>query len=234
MLKTVKLRAGYGKVMILQGVDFHIGKKEIISIIGRNGVGKSTLMKTLIGEVPVSSGSIEFAGKDCTKLKAYERAQLGMGYIPQGHGVFPLLTVEENLLVGQCINGNKQTTKKHMELVYDYFPRLKERRTQRAGTMSGGERAMLSIARILIGEPSLILFDEPSEGVQPNIVELIGEIILKINADLGVTILLVEQNIGLVQQVSEKAYVIDKGLIAHELDKAMINDNETTKRLLAV
>lgn len=234
MLKTKGLVSGYGKVMILQGVDFHIEPKERVSIIGRNGVGKSTLMKTLIGLVPTSEGEIEFAGESLSKCRAYQRAEKGIGYVPQGHGIFPLLTVEENLLVGELIKGDKKTTIEHMESVFDYFPRLKERRKQRAGTMSGGEQAMLSIGRVLIGKPSLLLFDEPSEGVQPNIVELIGDIIIRINEEMGITILMVEQHIGLVQQVSQRGYVMDKGIINCEVSKEDLHNNQMTQKLLCV
>lgn len=234
MLKARDLISGYGKTMILQGINIDITSREIVSIIGRNGVGKSTLMKTLIGVIPVHKGNIEFNNSDISKQKAYERAGIGIGYVPQGHGIFPLLTVEENLAIGELINGNKGTTNRHFEVVYELFPRLKERRKQHAGTMSGGEQAMLSIGRVLIGRPSLILLDEPSEGVQPNIVEQIGETILRVNSELGVTILIVEQHIGLVQHVSQRGYVMDKGIVTHSLTKEKINDNNLIQKLISV
>ena len=189
MLKTENLVSGYEKVMILHGVNIELNEGEIVSVIGRNGVGKSTLMKTLIGLIKTSEGKIIYEDQDITKKKSYERAWKGIGYVPQGHMVFPRLTVEENLMMGENINPIKGK-KPDYELIYEYFPRLKERRTQMAGTMSGGEQAMLSIGRVLTGNLKVMLLDEPSEGVQPNIVEQIGEIIVRINKELGITVLL--------------------------------------------
>lgn len=233
MLKTEGLIAGYEKVMILHGMDMEINEGEIISVVGRNGVGKSTFMKTLIGLTKASSGSIIYNDMNITKKKAYERAWMGMGYVPQGHMVFPRLTVEENLMMGENINRIKGK-KPDYDLVYEYFPRLKERRTQMAGTMSGGEQAMLSIGRVLTGNLNIMLLDEPSEGVQPNIVEQIGEIILRINKELGIAVLLVEQHIGLIQQVSQRCYAVDKGQVQNVLNQEELLQYEKLKQYLSV
>lgn len=233
MLKTEHLVSGYEKVMILHGVDIEIHEGEIVSVIGRNGVGKSTLMKTLIGLIKVNEGKIEYLNQDITKKKSYERAWKGIGYVPQGHMVFPRLTVEENLMMGENINPIKGK-KPNYDLIYEYFPRLKERRTQMAGTMSGGEQAMLSIGRVLTGNLKVMLLDEPSEGVQPNIVEQIGEIILRINKELGITVLLVEQHIGLIQHVSQRCYAMDKGVIQNSLTREEILNYEEIKKYLSV
>ncbi len=233
MLKTEQLVSGYEKVMILHGVDIEIHEGEIVSVIGRNGVGKSTLMKTLIGLIKVNEGKIEYLNQDITKKKSYERAWKGIGYVPQGHMVFPRLTVEENLMMGENINPIKGK-KPNYDLIYEYFPRLKERRTQMAGTMSGGEQAMLSIGRVLTGNLKVMLLDEPSEGVQPNIVEQIGEIILRINKELGITVLLVEQHIGLIQHVSQRCYAMDKGAIQNSLTREEILNYDEIKKYLSV
>ncbi len=233
MLKTEQLVSGYEKVMILHGVDIEIHEGEIVSVIGRNGVGKSTLMKTLIGLIKVNEGKIEYLNQDITKKKSYERAWKGIGYVPQGHMVFPRLTVEENLMMGENINPIKGK-KPNYDLIYEYFPRLKERRTQMAGTMSGGEQAMLSIGRVLTGNLRVMLLDEPSEGVQPNIVEQIGEIILRINKELGITVLLVEQHIGLIQHVSQRCYAMDKGAIQNSLTREEILNYDEIKKYLSV
>lgn len=233
MLNIANLESGYEKVKVLNGIDVGIKKGEIVSIIGRNGVGKSTFMKTIIGLIKPMKGTIHFKDSDVTKRRAHERARYGMGYVPQGHGVFPFLSVEENLKMGQLISG-ENLKPKNFEMVYTYFPRLNERKNQSAGTMSGGEQAMLSIGRVLTGSPDMILLDEPSEGVQPNIVSQIGDIILRINKELNLTILLVEQHLGLIQQVSQRCYVMDKGSIIASLSRDELLDNETTTKYLSV
>jgi branched-chain amino acid transport system ATP-binding protein len=232
MLEIQSIEAGYGEIMILRNISFNIQKGEIISIIGRNGVGKSTLMKTIIGLIQSRSGKIQFQGRDITTTKPHERAQMGIGYVPQGHGVFPLLTVEENLKMGAEINRDEKN--KSLDIAYSYFPRLDERRSQKAGTLSGGEQAMLSIARTLIGRPKLMLLDEPSEGIQPNLVQQIGEIVQRCAVEIGLTVILCEQHMGLIQQVSERCYAIDKGAIVGELDGTKLQDYAEIKKYLTV
>lgn len=232
MLSVSGLKSGYGKVQIVDDVSINVNKGEIVAIIGRNGVGKSTFIKTLIGILPTFSGNIEYEGKDISKWHDYKRARAGMGYVPQGHGIFPQLTVEENLRVGAMVNLKKKEN--NYQRIYNYFPRIEERRSQKAGTMSGGEQAMLSIGRVLVNTPDLILLDEPSEGVQPNIVSKIGDIIKQIRDDLGLTVLLVEQNMELIQQVSDRGYVMDKGKIIADLTKEQINDDSVIKKYLSV
>ena len=188
MLNVEHIRSGYGRISIIRDISFELKKGEIVSIIGRNGVGKSTLMKTLTGLIESKNGKIIFDGKDVTGLSASERAQQGIGYVPQGHGVFPFLNVEENLKIGAMIHRAERD--KNLAIAYAYFPRLYERRTQKAGTLSGGEQAMLSIARALIGRPKLMLLDEPSEGIQPNLAQQIGEIVHQCSKDMGITVLL--------------------------------------------
>lgn len=233
MLHVENVVSGYDKVNILQGVSVDVKKGEIVSVIGRNGVGKSTFIKTLAGLIKVNDGKIVFEDKDISKTKSYERAWKGISYVPQGHMVFPNLTVEENLQMGETIRPLKNV-KPNYDLIYEYFPRLKERRDQMAGTMSGGEQAMLSIGRVLTGNSELMLLDEPSEGVQPNIVKQIGDIILRINKELGLTVLLVEQHIGLIQQISQRGYAMDKGIIVDSLNGDELRNYDVIKKYLSV
>jgi len=214
LLDVHNFTTGYKKIKIIRDVSIHVQKGKVISIIGRNGVGKSTLMKGIMGLLPAQTGRIIFNNKDITKVKTYARANLGIGYVPQGHGVFPNLTVEENIRMGQSINTKVKSSE--FEMIYNYFPRIKERLTQKAGTLSGGERAQLSIGRALIGQPELLILDEPSEGIQPNIILTIGDIIKQINKDIGLTVLIVEQHIGLIKNLADSCYAMDKGSIVGE------------------
>lgn len=233
MLRVEALKSGYQRVQILHGVTLNIGEGEIVSVIGRNGVGKSTFMKTVIGIIPTIEGGIFFQNKDISRQKAHLRAKLGIGYVPQGHGIFPFLSVEENLKMGHMIAPSPEANER-IEHVYHYFPKLKDRRRQLAGTMSGGEQAMLSIGRVLAGNPALLLLDEPSEGVQPNVVELMGEIVKQINQEMKLTVLMVEQHMGLMQQISQRAYVMNKGVITHSLNKEELNDSQAIQKYLSI
>jgi branched-chain amino acid transport system ATP-binding protein len=232
MLKVMGMASGYNRVVIINDVNIEIKKGEIACIIGRNGVGKSTFMKTVIGLNRCNKGKIIFDGQSVDNLKAHNRASLGMAYVPQGHGIFQNLTVEENLKMGSMINTKGKAL--NFDLVYHYFPKLAERKNQKAGTMSGGEQAMLSIGRVLIGSPKILLLDEPSEGVQPNIVTQMGEIIQNVCSELGLTALLVEQHMGLIQQISQSGYVMDKGNIIATLTKEDIQDNERIHSYLTI
>lgn len=232
ILEVQDLWAGYGSGDILQGVDLQISHGEIVATIGRNGVGKSTLMKTIMGILPASSGRISLKEDKITTLKPQERAWRGIGYVPQGREIFFELTVEENLLMGETINQSKQLPR--YDLVYEYFPILKERRKQTAGTFSGGQQQMLAIGRALVGRPELLLLDEPSVGIQPSIIQEIGRALVKLNQEEKLTILLVEQNTGLIAQVAQRAYAMDKGRIVTTLTREMLTDRNKLVQYLAV
>ena len=232
LLSASDLRSGYATSDVLQDVGVTVEQGEVVGVLGRNGVGKTTLMKTLIGLLPARAGQIVFRDQDVTKLSADRRARLGIGYVPQGRGIFPHMTVRDNLRMGGLINASKQSL--DFDLVFGYFPFLKERLSQRGGTLSGGQQAMLAIARSLISTPDLLLLDEPSDGVQPNIVEEIGEFIKGLNEDKGLTVLIVEQNIDLMQTVANRAYALDKGRVVAAVDRKDLMDTERVTTFLAV
>jgi urea ABC transporter ATP-binding protein UrtE len=232
ILTALKLRSGYGGKPVLQGIDMDVREGEIVAVIGRNGVGKSTLMRTLIGLLPPTEGSIVFNGQDVSSLVAHRRARLGIGYVPQGRDVFPRMSVEENLKVGEMIGG--KVGSEDYSRVYATFPILAERRSQQAGTMSGGQQQQLAIGRVMISKPSLILLDEPSEGIQPSIVQDIARTIVDLNRRTNVTIVLVEQNLDMIRAMAQRCYVMDKGRIVAALTPADLDDREVVRRHLAV
>ncbi len=232
LLSASGLRSGYAVGDVLQGFDLEVEAGEVVSVLGRNGVGKTTLMKTLIGLLAARRGTIRYRGNDVTALPADRRARLGIGYVPQGRGIFPHMTVRDNLSMGSEINGRRRQP--DFEAVFAYFPFLKDRQRQRGGTLSGGQQAMLAIARALINAPDLLLLDEPSDGVQPSIVQDIGAFIRDLNRSRQLTVLIVEQNIDLVQTVAERAYVLDKGRVVADLGREGLLDTEHVATFLAV
>ena len=230
MLNLNSVSVGYDGAPVNRSVSLNIAQGEILALIGRNGVGKTTLARAVIGLQPVSNGVIRFDGQDVTAIDARRRARLGMGYVPQGRGIFADLTVEDNLRMGQMI-GPKPGP---IERGFGYFPILKERRSQLGGTLSGGQQQMLSIGRVLVGDPKLLILDEPSDGIQPNIVEEIGELILKLNRESGLTILLIEQNLDLITACAQRCLVMEKGTISSALDPRDLQDPEIARTALAI
>ncbi|SIT82771.1 ABC transporter ATP-binding protein [Pontibaca methylaminivorans] len=231
LLRLTNLHSGYGKVKIVEDISFAVKRGEILAIIGRNGVGKTTLMRSLIGQIPVHSGTIELAGRPITNLSVPRRAALGMGYVPQGREIFGKLSVAANLELGQGVGAAKEL---NLKAAFDYFPILEKRLQQPAGSMSGGEQQQLAIARIIVGQPQIMLLDEPSEGVQPSIVQDIGRAIMRLSAERGLTIVIVEQNLSLIQMVADRCLVMDKGQIIAEIPPAALADPETARTYLAI
>ena len=232
LLAANDLRAGYDAGDVLQGVSIEVQPGEIVGVIGRNGVGKSTLMKTLIGLLPVRHGRIALRDADVTSETADRRARRGIGYVPQGREIFPHMTVRDNLRMGRLVNAARGNL--DYEELFGYFPFLRERQHQRGGTLSGGQQEMLAIARALVGAPDLVLLDEPSDGVQPSIVQEIGDFLLRLVQRRPIGVLIVEQNIDLMQTVVGRAYVMDKGRIVASLDRAAVSDTETLSHHLAL
>ncbi|HET9068452.1 MAG TPA: ABC transporter ATP-binding protein [Amaricoccus sp.] len=232
LLSVSELRGGYGASPVLLGVDLEVGRGEVVAVIGRNGVGKTTLMRTLAGLLPVWTGSIRFQGREVKGVPADRRARSGLAYIPQGRDVFPTLSVRENLLVAE--SARTAPGKPDYGRVYATFPVLRERERQSAGTLSGGQQQQLAIARAMIGEPVMMLLDEPSEGIQPSIVQEIAGHIRRLNTEAGMTVLFVEQNLDLIVSLADRGLVMDKGRIVARLDGAEIRSRDVVKRFLAL
>lgn len=232
MLRATSLSASYGPVPILAGVDIGVNRGEIVVLLGRNGVGKTTLLRTLIGIVRPSAGQVEFDGTDITGGPPHRTARLGIAYVPQGRGIFPKLTVRENLIVGTRAraDGRQQVP----ESIFRYFPVFKQRRSQLGGTLSGGEQQMLAIARALCGAPRQLLLDEPSEGIQPSIVHNIGSFLRELVADTQISVLLVEQNLELALGVASRCAVMEKGRIVHQGRPEEFRDEALLRKYLAL
>jgi branched-chain amino acid transport system ATP-binding protein len=231
LLEVGGLHAGYAGGDILQGVSFTITSGEVVAIIGRNGVGKTTLMKTLIGLLRTRIGSIRFRGREISQIAPEDRARLGLGYVPQGKQIFRDLSVEENLRLGERVNAS---TRNDYPLVFELFPRLRERLKQKGGTLSGGEQQALALGRALVGRPGLLLLDEPSESIQPSIISEIGTSLRRLNLELGLTVVCVEQNVGLIQRIAHRGYVLDKGRIVATLAKEELADRGLMVRHLSI
>ena len=234
LLEISDIHVSYGSGDVLQGVTLSIEQGEIVAVIGRNGVGKTTLMKTVIGILPTKAGRIQFAGDDVTAQTAQKRSIKGIGYVPQGRHIFPELTIEENLLTGEQVNSVTKTRQLRYDLIYEHFPILRERRRQLGGTLSGGQQQMLSIGRALVGEPRLLILDEPSAGIQPSIIQKIGHSLKELNKTEKLTILFVEQNAGLIGTLAQRGYSMDKGRIVTELEESQVKDREFLIKYLAV
>jgi urea ABC transporter ATP-binding protein UrtE len=211
MLSVRGLHAGYGESSVLQGVDLDVSAGEVTALLGRNGMGKTTLLKTVMGLLPARSGSIRFGDAEIDRWPTHRIALAGLAYVPQGREIFGAFTVAENLRLGFLAHAGP--SQQALAQVLDWFPVLKERSRQRAGTMSGGQQQMLAIARALVGQPKLLLLDEPTEGIQPSIVEEIGDILRRIVAETRLTVLLVEQNVDLVTRLAQRCAFMDNGAV---------------------
>ena len=225
----------YGKSHILNGVSLEVGRGEVVGLIGRNGVGKSTTLKTIMGLITASAGRIVYEGRSIAGLPSHKLARIGIAYVPEDRRIFRLLTVMENLRTGLDRDGVSEAQKKKLlEKVFEYFPRLAERRNQAGGTLSGGEQQMLAIARAMMLEPKIVLLDEPTEGLMPRMVSQIREIIEVLHED-GVAILLVEQNVPLTLAASRRVYFMEKGAVQHHAAAAELSvDHPVIHKYLGV
>ncbi|NDV12326.1 ABC transporter ATP-binding protein [Crenobacter caeni] len=228
MLKVNNLEVAYGGIQAVKGIDLTIEKGELVTLIGANGAGKTSTLRTLVGMEKKSGGSIVYDGQDISGVPVYDFVRRGLVMIPEGRGVFAKLTVEENLRMGAYYRNDEDGIKADIEHVYELFPRLKERQKQLAGTLSGGEQQMVAMGRAILSRPKLLLLDEPSMGLAPLIVEKIFEIVRKISAE-GVTMLLVEQNAKLALEVSQRGYVMESGRITMSGNSKDLLDDERVR-----
>ncbi|TCG08430.1 ABC transporter ATP-binding protein [Paraburkholderia steynii] len=222
MLEANGLCAGYGAIPVLYGVTLSVKSGEAVGILGHNGMGKTTLLRTLIGALPATAGTIRFNNDDVTTLAPHARAKRGMAYVPQGREIFPTLSAYDNLRLGLVKTGRKPEAA--IDALLEDFPRLRPLLDRAGGALSGGEQELLALARALAGEPSMLLLDEPTEGIQPSIIEEIAETLVSLREKRGLTIVLVEQNLDFIAAVSQRVLVIRRGRIGDEIPREHLSD----------
>ena len=225
LLEVRDLHAFYGKSHVLHGVNLRVGRGEIVSLLGRNGVGRSTTVKAVMGQLD-ATGSVVFNDEQILGLPAFRIAHKGLGYVPESRDIFPTLTVEQNLLLG---DKKTKASRWSIDDMYQMFPRLRERQHTQAGVLSGGEQQMLTLCRTLMGDPDLIMIDEPTEGLAPKIVELVAEYLLALKAR-GISVLLVEQKLDIAMKISERVYVMGRGTIVFEGTPAQLRENAIVRK----
>lgn len=230
MLSVSGLTAEIGRIPVIRGVSLKVQPGETVALLGRNGVGKTSTLRAILGLLRRTGGSVSYNGKDLSSLPAHQLASLGIGYVPQGRGIFPLLTVEENL----CLGLTRTPSKELLNEIYDRFPRLAERKSQAAGTLSGGEQQMLALARCLIMKPTLVMLDEPTEGIMPKLVSQIRKEIADI-ARSGIAVLLVEQNVRTAMKLANLIYLMERGqVVAEATPEELRSSPELVHRYLGV
>ncbi|MGC2124577.1 MAG: ABC transporter ATP-binding protein [Xanthobacteraceae bacterium] len=226
MLEVNDIHAGYGRIPVLSGISFTIGDHEVVGVLGHNGMGKTTLLKTLIGQVPLTRGTIKFGGVDINARPSFRRARAGLGYVPQGRAIFPMLSVYENLRMGFVEDGIHEEENTVRDILAR-FPRLDPIIDRLGGALSGGEQQILALARALCGRPKLLLLDEPTEGIQPSIVEEILEILIGLHRYQGLAIIVVEQSLDFIRRLSQRVMLMEKGAITgNVLPEALGETNE--------
>ena len=224
MLKIKGLQVNYGGIQAVKGVEMEVQQGELVTLIGANGAGKTTTMKAITGLKPYSAGDIEYDGKSIKGVPSHELLKRGLAMVPEGRGIFARMSIIENMQMGAYLRNDKEQIKKDVDRMFGFFPRLKERATQLAGTLSGGEQQMLAMARAILSKPKLLLLDEPSMGLSPIMVEKIFEVVRTISKE-GITVLLVEQNARLALQAADRGYVMDSGTVTMSGDaKQMLDD----------
>ena len=232
MLEASDLRAGYGRIPILNGIDLAVGEGEFVGILGHNGMGKTTLLRALMGFLPATGGTVRFAGSDITAAPVSARARLGMGYVPQGRDIFPGLSVLDNLRMG-CVKERGEERAVIGPILED-FPRLKPLLDRLGGALSGGEQQLLAIARCLCGRPRLLLLDEPTEGIQPSIIDEIVETLRRLREKSRLTTILVEQNLDFIAALSQRILIIQKGTITQEVRPSDLGDADLVGEFIGV
>ncbi|MCC6033575.1 MAG: ABC transporter ATP-binding protein [Desulfurococcaceae archaeon] len=236
VLRAENVETGYKGVQVLWGATVSVGKNEIVAVLGPNGAGKTTLLKAIIGFLKVWGGSIKFLNEEISGLPVHERVRKGIALVPEGRKLFPNMTVEENLVMGAYLYNIKRDKEIQniMEIVYNLFPILKERRTQKAGTLSGGQQQMLAIGRALMTNPKILLLDEPTLGLSPKLANEVLETVVKLRNELGVSVLLVEEKVLLATRVADRIYLINQGRIEHEVLKKDFGKDELLYRYLGL
>ena len=222
MLRLEGLHAGYGRIPVLHGIDLAVSEGEVVGILGHNGMGKTTLLKALAGILPASAGRVRLAGEEITRLASHERARRGLGYVPQGREIFAGLSVLDNLRFAAAAKGKAEPGA--IEAVLEEFPRLKPLLERAGGALSGGEQQLLALARCLVQAPRLMLLDEPTEGIQPSVIEAIEAKLVELRRRRGLTVILVEQNLDFIKALSDRVLIIQKGRIVRELAPAELDD----------
>jgi branched-chain amino acid transport system ATP-binding protein len=232
MLEVSELAAGYGRIPILGGVSFSVARGEFVGILGHNGMGKTTLLRALMGYLPATAGRVVLEDADITRAEPYRRARAGMGYVPQGRDIFPGLSVRDNLRMGAV--GRPKDEDAAIGSALETFPRLKPLIDRPGGALSGGEQQLLAIARCLAGNPRLILLDEPTEGIQPSIIDEIAETLLDLRSKGGLTMILVEQNLDFIAALSERVLIIQKGVIVHSAEPGELHGHGLINEFIGV
>ena len=230
MLKLQNISSYYGESVVVKGISMEIAEGSFYGILGKNGMGKTTLLKTIMGLMNKIEGNISLGEKDLTKLSTSDRAKSGLGYVPQGRGIMPQFTVEENMVLGTFARNKNETNdvKNDFDFALELFPILKEFLSRRGGDLSGGQQQQLAIARALLTKPKVLLLDEPTEGIQPNIVEEIEKVLVKLNKELNLTIVIVEQSVGFIKEAANNFMILERGTIvekgaASTISEAMVN-----------